>query len=172
MCYIRTTMGRRNTPVVPVEAFVKDAALAEVIGHEEVLRVREAENVEKIRADMDSEAKRLKEDAEQLRSEVERVKQSLAKRESAALASLEDLFRKHDIDPHEELIKAVLGESDLLSLDADQKVAVLKELAAYARPKKKALETREEHDVNITVTIQRFGDRPAAPLEIPAEVVP
>lgn len=74
----------------------------------------------------------------------------------------DELLKKHNLDPAEELILLVKKGN----LDTDQQIKVLSELNAYRMPKLKAVEVKQDIDVSISVVIRRFGEE-APPKEKP-----
>ena len=78
-----------------------------------------------------------------------------------AVGDAASIMRERHLEP----IIAMIDLYDQ-STDPDFKLNVLKELNSMIRSKKKAIEVREEKDLNITVKINRFGNEPAPVIDV------
>ena len=73
--------------------------------------------------------------------------------------TLEELCRKHGVQPAEELIKMALenGLDGKPMLTSDQRIKIWAELLSYQMPKLKAVENHSQVDASLTVVVRRFG---------------
>lgn len=91
---------------------------------------------------------------------------------------LDQLFKRHGVEPAEELLKMAMKRDAIgnFELTTDQRIKVWAELLAYRMPKLKAQEVSGQIDHSLTVIVRKFGDgdtlieRSAKKIEVPIEV--
>jgi hypothetical protein len=69
-------------------------------------------------------------------------------------ARIIELCRARKYDP----VAAMIDMAQNDPLDADQKIAIHRELAQYVAPKVRAVDVSGEVDLSITVRVKKFGD--------------